>query len=234
MATTSEIAELLQAAPIFAELRPEERTLLAKQMREVSLSPGQMLFARGDPGRSVYLVLTGRVRLSVVSSDGRELSYLHAGRGQLFGEIAAIDGGERTTDAKAVSQVRLMQLDAPALLRILESNPSITLACCRFLCRRLRGTNTTLESVALHPIEVRVARYLLSQVKRSEAPAGAKVRLKGLLSQNELALLIGASRPRVNLAMQLLEEMGAIERDGDGMGCNLEQLEEIAQMGGDS
>jgi CRP-like cAMP-binding protein len=128
-----------------------------------------------------------------------------------------------------------MQLDAPALIRLLESNPAITLACCRFLCRRLRGTNTTLESVALHPIEVRVARYLLSQVKRTQgAPAAAKVMLKGLLSQNELALLIGASRPRVNLAMQLLEDMGAIARDGEGTTCNLKELEDIAQMGGES
>lgn len=233
MASIAEIADLLQAAPIFAELNHDDRGLVAKQMREVSLTPGQMLFARGDPGRSVYLVLEGRVRLSVVSSDGRELSYLHAGRGQLFGEIAAIDGGERTTDAKAVSHVRLMQLDAPALMRFFETNPAFALACCRFLCRRLRGTNTTLESVALHPIEVRVARYLVSQGKRAEGKSPGKIRLTGLLSQSELALLIGASRPRVNLAFQLLEDMGAIQRDGEGMVCTLKELEDIAQMGGD-
>ncbi|MGQ0671535.1 MAG: Crp/Fnr family transcriptional regulator [Hyphomicrobium sp.] len=233
MASVTEIADLLQAAPIFAEMSAEDRAFIAKQMREVSVAPGQMLFARGDAGRSIYLVLQGRVRLSVVSSDGRELSYLHAGRGQLFGEIAAIDGGERTTDAKAVSQVRLMQLDAPALMRFFETNPAFALACCRFLCRRLRGTNTTLESVALHPIEVRVARYLLSQVKRNSGPAPAQVRLTGLLSQSELALLIGASRPRVNLAMQLLEDMGAIQRDGDGTVCMLKELEDVAQVGSD-
>lgn len=233
MASITEIADLLQAAPMFAELSDQDRAAIAKQMREVSLTPSQMLFARGDPGRSVYLVLEGRVRLSVVSSDGRELSYLHAGRGQLFGEIAAIDGGERTTDAKAVSHVKLMQFDAPSLMRQFETNPAFALACVRFLCRRLRGTNTTLESVALHPIEVRVARYLLSQVKRGEGTTPAKTRLTGLLSQSELALLIGASRPRVNLAFQLLEDMGAIQRDGDGVQCNLRELEDIAQMGGD-
>lgn len=233
MASTIQIADLLQASAMFAELGEADRNNLAKQMREVSLTPGQMLFGRGDPGRSIYLVLEGRVRLSVVSSDGRELSYLHAGPGQLFGEIAAIDGGERTTDAKAVSHVRLMQLDAAVLLRLLEANPSFALACCRFLCRRLRGTNTTLESVALHPIEVRVARYLLSQVKRGTGEPPEKVRLTGLLSQSELALLIGASRPRVNLAIQLLEDMGAIARDGEGMLCTLDQLEEIAQMESD-
>ncbi len=231
MATVAEIADLLQAAPMFAELSDQDRGIIAKQMREVSLTPSQMLFARGDPGRSVYLVLDGRVRLSVVSSDGRELSYLHAGRGQLFGEIAAIDGGERTTDAKAVSHVKLMQLDAPSLMRLFEANPSFALACCRFLCRRLRGTNTTLESVALHPIEVRVARYLLGLVKRGEGQQQSKARITGLLSQSELALLIGASRPRVNLAFQLLEDMGAIQREGDGMQCNLKELEDIAQTG---
>lgn len=233
MATIAEIAELLQASPMFADLAEPDRANLARQMREVSLTPGQMLFGRGDPGRSIYLVLEGRVRLSVVSSDGRELSYLHAGGGQLFGEIAAIDGGERTTDAKAVTHVRLMQLDAPALLRLFETNPAFALSCCRFLCRRLRGTNTTLESVALHPIEVRVARYLMSQIKRSEAGTAPEVRLTGLLSQSELALLIGASRPRVNLAFQLLEDMGAIRRDGEGTVCRMSQLEEIAQLGGD-
>jgi hypothetical protein len=58
--------------------------------------------------------------------------------------------------------------------------------------------------------------------------------LTGLLSQSELALLIGASRPRVNLAFQLLEDMGAIEKKSDGVTCNLEELEEIAQTGGES
>ena len=78
----------------------------------MALDAGEMLFARGDPGNEIYLVVEGRIRISVLSSDGRELSFAHAVPGDVFGEIAALDGSPRSADATAITSVRLKTLVA--------------------------------------------------------------------------------------------------------------------------
>ena len=84
-----------------------------------------MIFSRGDPGREIYLVIEGRIRLSVLSSDGRELSFDHAGPGHVFGEIATLDGGERTAGATAISRVQAMALPQKALMELIENIPRL-------------------------------------------------------------------------------------------------------------
>ncbi len=191
----------------------------------------QMIFSRGDAGREIYLVIEGRIRLSVLSSDGRELSFDHAGPGHVFGEIATLDGGERTAGATAITRVRAMALPQRALLDLIEANPKVATAAIHFLCTRLRETDQRLEAIALHRIEVRRARLLLSALRlQSPGAKGPKVPLALGISQGELALLIGASRPKVNIALTMLEDMGAITRAGSGYTCDTAMLESVADM----
>ena len=91
MPPTPSASELIAKSELFGALRPEERDALVREMRDLVLEPGQLLFARGDPGNEIYLVVEGRVRLSVLSPEGRELSFDHAVCGDVFGEIAALD-----------------------------------------------------------------------------------------------------------------------------------------------
>ena len=104
------VADLLARSQLFSTLEWAERFDLARKMRDVVLGPGQVLFSRGDPGRDIYLVVHGRIRISVLSTDGRELSFAHAGPGDVFGEVAALDGGTRSADATAIAQTRLKTL----------------------------------------------------------------------------------------------------------------------------
>jgi CRP-like cAMP-binding protein len=177
----------------------------------------------------MYLVLEGRIRISILSSDGRELSFDHAGPGDVFGEIAALDGGNRTAGATAISQVEAMVLAHQVLQELIQGNPKVSTAAIRFLCQRLRETNQTLEAIALHRIEVRLARLMLSALSQQvPAATGDRVPLDLGISQGELALLIGASRPKVNIALTALEDMGAIARAGSTWLCNTAVLEDIA------
>jgi CRP-like cAMP-binding protein len=93
------------------------------------------------------------------------LSFAHAGPGSIFGEIATLDGGERTASATAISRVQAMVLPQRAMLDLIENNPKVAVAAIRFLCTRLRDTDQLLEAIALHRIEVRLARLLLSALK---------------------------------------------------------------------
>ena len=98
------IVELLGRSALFGSLSEADRAAIAGRMRRVQFEPDQMIFSRGDPGREIYLVIQGRIRLSVLSSDGRELSLDHAAPGGIFGEIATLDGGERTAGATAITK----------------------------------------------------------------------------------------------------------------------------------
>ena len=225
------IVELLARTALFGSLDQQDRTDIAGRMRRVQFDPDQMIFSRGDPGRDIYMVIEGRIRLSVLSSDGRELSFDHAGPGNVFGEIATLDGGERTAGATAISRVQAMALPQKALMEIIANNPKVATATIRFLCQRLRDTDQRLEAIALHRIEVRLARLMLSALKlQSAAVKDGKAKLDLGMSQGELALLIGASRPKVNIALTLLEDMGAIAKAGSGYSCDLEILESVADM----
>lgn len=225
------VVDLLGKTPLFGSLSEAERAGIAGRMRRVDFTPDQMIFSRGDPGREIYLVLKGRVRLSILSSDGRELSFAHAGAGSIFGEIATFDGGERTAGATAINAVQAMVLPQRALMEAIESSPKLALSAIHLLCSRLRETDQRLEAIALHRIEVRLARLLLSAVRLASPTAtGSNIPLNLDMSQGELALLIGASRPKVNVALTMLQDMGAIARTGSKLTCDLAVLESIADM----
>ncbi len=230
MSPQANIAQMLLNTKLFGKLGDDSRLDVAKQMRETSFSAGQSIFARGDSGKDVYLVLDGRVRLSVLSSEGRELTFSHAGPGEVFGEIAALDGGLRTADATAVSPVKAMTLSHMTLKKLLETSPAFAAAATAFLCARIRETDLQLEGVALHRIEVRLARFILGLLRQRQSSSnwpGEKVDLG--MSQGELALLLGASRPKVNAALTLLEDMGAIQRRDTIVDCDLAELRRMAE-----
>lgn len=231
--TRDEAARLLGRTALFEALAEAERTSLARRMIPVTHEPGTLIFERGDPGRDIHLVVSGSVRLSVMTPEGRELSLLHAGPGEILGEIAALDGGQRTADARAVGRVETLRLDRKALDDLIAGNPDMARQAIAFLCRRLRATNEVLEGIALYPLEARIARFLLSaaRMKGGAPDKEGRVAVELGMSQSDLALLIGASRPKVSTALQSLETAGAIARSGERTLCDIDELARIAEGG---
>jgi CRP/FNR family transcriptional regulator, cyclic AMP receptor protein len=229
MNPTPQLTDLLARAPLFATLPPGDLGAIAARMRPRACEAGELIFSRGDEAGELFVVLSGRVRLSILSSDGRELSVAHAASGEIFGEIAVLDGGVRSATATAIAPTRLSVLSRAAFRQAMEAHPRIAQGAIAFLCARLRETDHRLETIALHSIEVRLARFFLSAL-RLAAPgkSGEAVPLDLGMSQSELALLVGASRPKVNLALSMLEDMGAITRVGAKVKCNTALLEDIA------
>lgn len=231
MALKPDPAGLLARTPLFAGLDETSRKAVAGELREASYEPGQVIFSRGDAGSDLHIVSKGRIRLSVLTSDGRELSFAHVETPSIFGELAIFDGRSRSADATAVNKVETLLLSKSAFLRLLESHPSVGEAAVRFLAGRLRDADEQLEAIALHPIEARLARFFLASVRQKD-PSGKseKVTLALPISQSELALLVGASRPKVNAALQLLESEGAIERRGQQVICDIAALSGIGRL----
>src|SRR5687767_4511609 len=115
------VIALLGRTDLFRPLNETDRRAVAAQMRETTYDVGQLIFGRGDAGEALYLVVEGGVRLSVLSAEGRALSFGHAGRGELFGEIAALDGQARTADATALTRATIMVLARSSLKRLMET-----------------------------------------------------------------------------------------------------------------
>ena len=227
------VTTLLGRTDLFGSLSEEDRQSVAAQMREATYGSSQLIFGRGDPAEEMHLVVEGRVRLSVLSVEGRVLSFGHAGRGDIFGEIATLDGQARTADATALTRVTTMMLSRAPHRRLMETKPLLAHAAVAFLCRRLRATSEQIEAIALHTIEVRLARFLLAAIAlRGQDEAGMQpIALDLGMSQTELGLLLGASRSKVNEAMAALEKLGAVHRSEGRLACNLPALQDVAQSG---
>src|SRR5215510_9871436 len=223
------LTPLLARTDLFGSLAPQELAACAAAFREARFTKGEMIFGRGDPPARMYVVVEGRVRLAVATEEGRELSFRHAAAGDLFGEIAVLDGSPRTADATALTNVSAYTLERSTLRDLLANRPGISAGIIAVLCRRLRDTSSQLEAIALHPLEVRLARFLLFALQDRQAPPGKRVPLDLGFSQGELAQLLGASRPKVNTALGALESMGAIVRTLDRLFCDPAKLAQVAR-----
>lgn len=234
MATAIKVGDFLAGTALFAATSAATKTLVAAQLKPVAFAEGRTIFSRGDAGSELFLVVQGRVRLQIVTAGGRELSFAHAGPGMLFGEIAALDGGSRTADAVAATAVEAMALGRGQINRLIAAAPDFAASVVRFLCARLRATDDLLESIGLHSIEVRLVRFLLYKVKiDGHGPGMRQAAIEFPYSQTELASLIGASRPKVSLALSALEAAGAIKREPGRVVCDIERLMMRADGPGD-
>ena len=227
--TPDHLASLLARTELFGKLAPETIVQVASRFHTVQFKRGQTLYARGDAGNALHLIGTGQIRFSVVSGDGRELSVRVAKSGEIIGEVAVLDRQPRTATASAITAVTAHSLSRADFDRLLLQEPQLARNAIDFLCHRLRDTTDQLESIALYSIEVRLARFLLIALKGQSGQSGKRVPLELGFSQGELAQLLGASRPKVNIALGFLEEAGAIGRTSDRLFCDPAILSRIAE-----
>jgi CRP/FNR family transcriptional regulator, cyclic AMP receptor protein len=224
------ILELLRQTPFFGGLAQDELEICARHFTDARFAPGENIFLRGDAGAQLFLVAAGRVKLSIISEEGRELSVRHASEGALLGEIAALDGGERTADAVAMTAVQAFSIRRERLTELAATYPRLSHGVIAFLCLRLRETTDQLENIALHLIEERLTRFLLVSLAGRTAPPGEWIPLDLDFSQTELAQLLGASRPKVNAALGALEKAGAVRRGAEGLMCDPGKLARFSGM----
>jgi CRP-like cAMP-binding protein len=179
----------LAKSRLFQRLAAETRVRLAAGGVLVSLDPRARLFAKGDKGDALYVVLEGEVEVRLSSEGGRDVRIAALGTGSVIGEMAALDGGPRSADVDAVRRTRLLRIPRDAVLEALEAEPKALIELVTEMSRRLREADAALEDAALLDLGGKLARMLLR-----EAGDGAIVSL----TQVEMARRIGASREKVN------------------------------------
>ena len=191
---------MLQGSPLFRKLPPATLERIAALATQKSCRRGEILFSAGDPGDALYGVVSGRIRISTGSAEGREIFLNIMDPGDTFGEIALLDGGTRTATATAIEASELVSIRRGPLFELLEREPKTALELLRLCGQRLRWTSGLLEDAALLDAPARLAKRLLSlgELHGEDGAGGRVVRI----SQEELANFLGASRQAVNEQLQ--------------------------------
>jgi CRP-like cAMP-binding protein len=194
---------LLAGSRLFAALPGPALTTLAASMTERMADTGEAIFLQGDPGSALFAVRAGQVRIVVGGTDGREHVLRTAGPGEIFGEVAVLDGQPRTADAIAATNCRLLVLERRRLLALLEQQPTLTINLLVVLCDRLRSTSTQVEGLLFHSLPKRLAGVLLDKLA---ARKGNTIDI----TQSELGKLTGATREWVNKKLRAWQAAGLV------------------------
>ena len=202
--------QLLRSSALFSHLGDKEADAILAEARVVNYAEGEHIFAKGDPGNSMMAVLKGRVVISNPSLDGRQLVVTIFRESDVFGEIALLDGKERSADASAATDCELLVVPRRSLLRLLEHQPELCIELLVVLCERLRRTNEQVEDFAFLDLEARIAKTLL-RLAREEKGSSSTSRLGLKISQRALGELVGGSRESVNKHLQDWKRSGIIE-----------------------
>ncbi|KUR71138.1 Crp/Fnr family transcriptional regulator [Novosphingobium fuchskuhlense] len=209
------LAETLTASSLLAGCAPEELADIAARGTVRSFKPGTAIILQGDPGDTLWIMLKGLARVSMVAANGREIVLDYAERGAVLGEIAFLDGGERTASVEAIEPVEALGLTRAAFSEIVGKHQGLAMRLLQAMARRLRQNNTVIEADRAYTSGPRLARFLLRLMMGGEgSEAGGEARLKIALSQGELGNFAGMSREQINRQLSAWADGGIVALKG--------------------
>lgn len=202
--------------------------------RPVTFAKGRTIVMQGSSGQEMYLILEGRVEVSIISAEGTKNVLNQMGPGEIMGEISLLDGGVRSADAVAASDiVSLIAIDRQTVLRVLKRSPDMVFAVISELCRRVRNASEMFEVKSEKQARVRLARSLLRLAAKwgEDIETGSGSRMLRGFSQSELGDYAGLARENVNRCLKAFEDEALIARREEGLVLlDLEEIADVAQL----
>lgn len=197
------MANFLQQTPLFTGIPQSKLDIIAKDMVKRRFRQGEIIFREGDPGRVLYLIHFGQVRVFVNGLDGSETSVILFGRpGDIFGELAVIDGLPRSATAVALHDTTLYIMRREQFRDHMRRFPQLSLNFMKELSRKVRYNTRQVDSLASLPVPQRLARKLMELAQDYGQVQGNGVFIDMLLTQGNLASLIGATRESTNKSLR--------------------------------
>lgn len=201
---------LLRNVPLFASLDENQLGLLVRTVVRKSIGRNVKIIGAGDPTDSLYIVLSGRLKVLMSDEQGREVILSILGPGEFFGEMGLLDDSPRSATVVTQEPCELLTISKTDFKHSLAENFELSLTVMRGLVKRLREADQKIGSLALMDVYGRVARLLLEM---AEDVDGEKVVVKKV-SKQDIAKMIGASREMVSRVMRDLQVTGHIEMRG--------------------
>jgi CRP/FNR family transcriptional regulator/CRP/FNR family cyclic AMP-dependent transcriptional regulator len=204
---------MLRNVPLFAGLVDQELEVLADSLGKRTFARGMVIFHKGSPGQTLYIIESGKVRIFILSESGQEMSVNVYGPGDVFGELALLDGLPRSAGAVAMEKTVTLTLHRDDFLRHLQACPQMARSIMEVLSTRVRYTTDYAESLSFLDVYGRVAAKLLELADRyGVEKEGIEIELR--LTQAELASWVVASRESVNKVLGTFRDHGLIEVEG--------------------
>ena len=190
----------------------------------------EVIVYKGDPAGQLFVIISGKVKVSAPSEDGKEVIFGILGPGELFGEMGILDGGEHQATVTALVSTELAVLDRQDVRRCLGAFPAMALKLLTILCRRLRQTSEIAEDLSFHTLPVRLAKKLSALAEAYGEPTSKGVRICLPLCQQELANLVGTTRESINKQLAVWQADGIITTE---QGClTIRRLTGLAALAG--
>jgi CRP/FNR family transcriptional regulator, cyclic AMP receptor protein len=228
---TRDKLSLLRSHPLFRDLPPGVIEHLGSYMKTRRVARGTSIFAKGDPGTGLMGVLAGAVKVSVASADGKDIVLNVFREGDIFGEIALLDGRSRTADATAMSDSELIVIERRDFVPFLSSQPDVMLKFIEILCSRLRRTSEQVQDITFLNLPTRLAKTLL---QLTGGVQGSATPSKATITQREISQMIGMSRESTNKQLRAWAKRGWIRLERGGVGVIApDKLTAIAAEGAD-
>ena len=219
------IASLLAVNPFFAGLLPATLKEIALICRPRHLAAREVLFLKGDPGDGLYAIRRGLVRIGTTNDLGQQLTVNLLGAGDIFGEIALLDGRSRTADAIAMEDTEMFFLPRRDFLKLLSADPALSVQVIELLCARLRDVLQRIEETTFLPAATRLARRILTLT----IDYGVELHA----TQDELASLSRITRETVNRQLQSWKRMGVVELGRERLTIlDIEAFRRLAKVAG--
>jgi CRP-like cAMP-binding protein len=206
-------AKLLGKQFLFDQLAPTELDRLLAFARVTQFPAGTTIFTQGSPGDSLVAVLEGEVHISAPSEEGREVVFAVIGAGETFGEVSMLDGKDRTADAVAHTNCRVLVIDRRDFMPYLNAHPQIALRLLPILCAQIRRMSEHVQDALFLDQPARLAKRLLSLAATSGQATPQGTRIRQRLSQRELGNLLGMPRETVNRQLRSWQAVGMITLD---------------------
>lgn len=202
--------KLLANSSLFQNIDYRDLETIAKYAKVKSAKTREVVCRRGDTGSQMFIIARGRVSLHTDSDEGKELGFGFMREGDIFGEIALLDGGERTATVKAIEATELLVIEKRDFLAFLEKTPKVAIQLLATMAQRLRRTDEHFEDIFFRNLPGRLAKKFLglAETYGQETEDGIQIDLK--LSQGEIGKFTGATRESVNKQMRAWEAEGLI------------------------
>jgi CRP-like cAMP-binding protein len=220
---------VLRKHPMFSGLAPDAMDQLCRYAKLTSLKRGATISSKGDPGTSLYAVISGTVKISVSSPDGRNAILNLIGPGEIFGEVAVLDGKARTADMTANSNCEIFVIDRREFLPFVRSQPALAMKFIELLCARLRWTSDQVEQVILQDLPGRLASALLGLTERRKLDPTSRTIA---ITQQEISEMVGMTRESINKQLRAWAARNWVRLEhGAIVVLEADSLRELAQAG---
>jgi CRP/FNR family cyclic AMP-dependent transcriptional regulator len=221
---------VLRKHPYFADLEPDAFEQLCRYAKHSTLKRGTPIFAKGDPPTSLFALISGTVKISISSPDGRNAILNLIGPGEIFGEMALLSNWVRSADATANTNCEMFTIDRREFVPFVRSQPTLAMKFIELLCERLRRTSDQVEQVILQDLAGRLASALL-RLTEPKLPQGERTIA---ITQQEISEMVGMTRESINKQLRAWATRGWVRLEhGAIVVLKAEPLQTLIETGPD-